>query len=254
YELAWERGRDPLSSRDVLVIDEAGMIGTRQLERVISAASKAHAKVVLVGDAEQLQAIEAGAAFRGLAATHGVSNLTEVRRQRIDWQRTATQDLSTGNTSAALNAYTQHGNIVAVEKREDARNALIARWAHDQRQNPEVSQLVLAYTRDDVNQLNTSIRTLRHQAGQLGEVELIPTERGKKPFAVNDRIRFLRNERDLGVKNGSLGTILWWRSGRRAETPNTRRPPNRLRHRRTTLSFAGRPPPSAGQHDSINRR
>jgi Ti-type conjugative transfer relaxase TraA len=213
YELAWERGRDPLNHRDVLVVDEAGMIGTRQLERVISAANKAHAKVVLVGDAEQLQAIEAGAAFRGLATTHGVSNLTEVRRQRSDWQRTATQNLSTGNTTVALNAYTQHGHIVAVEKREDARNALIARWAHDHKQNPQVSQLVLAYTRDDVNQLNTSIRTLRHQTGQLGEGEVISTERGKKPFAVNDRIRFLRNERDLGVKNGSLGTVEGIESG-----------------------------------------
>jgi hypothetical protein len=81
------------------------MIGTRQIKRVISAANKAHAKVVPVGDAEQLQAIEAGAAFRGLAATHGVSNLTEVRRQKTDWQRTATQDLSTGNTTAALGSY-----------------------------------------------------------------------------------------------------------------------------------------------------
>jgi hypothetical protein len=76
YELAWSRGRDPLTRRDILVIDEAGMIGTRQLEHVLRVAEKAHTKVVLVGDAEQLQAIEAGAAFRGLAATHGVSNLT----------------------------------------------------------------------------------------------------------------------------------------------------------------------------------
>ena len=87
YELAWEHGRDPLSRRDVLVIDEAGMIGTQQLERVLAVAEKAHAKVVLVGDPEQLQAIEAGAAFRGITAAHGVSNLTEVRRQKAEWQR-----------------------------------------------------------------------------------------------------------------------------------------------------------------------
>jgi Ti-type conjugative transfer relaxase TraA len=213
YELAWNRGRDPLSRRDVLVIDEAGMIGTRQLERALAAAYKAQAKVVLVGDAEQLQAIEAGAAFRGLAATHGVSHLTEVRRQKADWQRTATQDLSTGNTGPALKAYTEHGKIIAVEKREDARNALIARWAHDHRQDPNLSQLVLAYTRADVNQLNTTIRTLRQQTGQLGSSEQVPTEHGKKHFAVNDRIRFLRNERDLGVKNGSLGLVEGIESG-----------------------------------------
>ena len=207
YELAWNGGRDPLTRRDILVIDEAGMLGTRQLEHVLRVAEKAHAKVLLVGDAEQLQAIEAGAAFRGITSSHGVSNLTEVRRQKLDWQRTATQDLSVGKTAEALNVYHQHHNIIAVETRDDAREALIARWAHDHKQNPNSSQLVMAFTRDDVKALNHDIRALREQTGELGKNHSITTETGKKFFAVNDRIPFLRNERDLGVKNGSLGII-----------------------------------------------
>jgi Ti-type conjugative transfer relaxase TraA len=207
YELAWNSGRDPLTSRDVLVIDEAGMLGTRQLEHVLRVAEKAHAKVLLVGDAEQLQAIEAGAAFRGITSAHGVSNLTEVRRQKLDWQREATQHLSTGRTTDALEAYDKHHAIIAVETREDARRALIARWAHDHKQNPNISQLVMAFTRDDVKALNHDIRNLRDQTGELGKSHSITTETGKKPFATKDRIRFMRNERDLGVKNGSLGII-----------------------------------------------
>jgi Ti-type conjugative transfer relaxase TraA len=207
YELAWNGGHDPLTQRDVLVIDEAGMLGTRQLEHVLRVAANAHAKVLLVGDAEQLQAIEAGAAFRGITSTHGVSNLTEVRRQKAEWQRTATQNLSAGKTTDALNAYDKHNNIIAVETRDDARKALIARWAHDHKQNPNASQLVMAFTRDDVKALNHDIRALRDQTGQLGNSHSITTETGKKPFAINDRIRFMRNERDLGVKNGSLGLI-----------------------------------------------
>jgi Ti-type conjugative transfer relaxase TraA len=213
YELAWSRGRDPLSRRDILVIDEAGMLGTRQLEGILAAAEKAKAKVVLVGDAEQLQAIEAGAAFRGISSTHGVAKLTEVRRQKTDWQRTATQDLSIGHTAAALTAYDQHDSIVQVETRAQARSALIARYAHEQKQDPTKSQLVMAFTRDDVKALNNDIRTLRQQTGQLGHGEVVPTETGKREFAVNDRIRFLKNERDLGVKNGSLGTLEGIESG-----------------------------------------
>jgi Ti-type conjugative transfer relaxase TraA len=213
YELAWNGGHDSLTKRDILVIDEAGMLGTRQLERVLAMAERAHAKVLLVGDAEQLQAIEAGAAFRGITSTHGVSNLTEVRRQKLDWQRTATRDLSSGKATEALNAYDKHDQLIAVETRDDARKALIARWAHDHRQNPGTSQLVMAFTRDDVKALNHDIRSLRDQTGQLGPSQTITTETGKKPFAVNDRIRFLRNERDLGVKNGSLGLIEGIESG-----------------------------------------
>src|SRR3546814_7363985 len=63
-EHGWSQGRDLLTARDVLLIDEAGMVGTRQMERVISHAADAGATVVLVGDPQQLQAIEAGAAFR----------------------------------------------------------------------------------------------------------------------------------------------------------------------------------------------
>src|SRR3546814_7796388 len=82
----WDQGRELLGPRDVLVIDEAGMIGTRQMERVLSEAERAGAKVVLVGDPEQLQAIEAGAAFRSLAERHGAAEISEVRRQHEGWQ------------------------------------------------------------------------------------------------------------------------------------------------------------------------
>jgi Ti-type conjugative transfer relaxase TraA len=207
YELAWQGGRDALSARDVLVIDEAGMLGTRQLARVLEAAQKAQAKVVLVGDPEQLQAIEAGAPFRGIAAQHGVAGLSEVRRQHHDWQRTATAALSSGKTAQGLAAYEQQGGIVAVQGREQARAALLARWARDAKLTPADSQLVLAYTRADVQALNASIRALRQQTGQLEPGQVISTTQGKKEFSVHDRVRFLRNERALGVRNGSLGTV-----------------------------------------------
>ncbi|HXW21923.1 MAG TPA: Ti-type conjugative transfer relaxase TraA, partial [Rhodomicrobium sp.] len=85
-EHGWGQGRDVLTSCDVLVIDEAGMVGTRQLERVLSHAADAGAKVVLVGDPQQLQSIEAGAAFRSIFERHGGAEIGEVRRQRDDWQ------------------------------------------------------------------------------------------------------------------------------------------------------------------------
>src|SRR3546814_3481968 len=95
-EYQWDQGRELLGPRDVLVIDEAGMIGTRQMECVLSHAEQAGAKVVLVGDPEQLQAIEAWAAFRAVTERHGWAEITEIRRQCEDWQRDATKALATG--------------------------------------------------------------------------------------------------------------------------------------------------------------
>ena len=88
-ELAWSKEHDLLARGDVLVVDEAGLIGSRQMERVLAAVRNAGAKIVLVGDPEQLQAIEAGAAFRAIAERVGVAEITEVRRQRAAWQQEA---------------------------------------------------------------------------------------------------------------------------------------------------------------------
>ncbi len=207
YEWAWNEKRDELSHKDVLVIDEAGMVGTRQLERVLAAADKARAKVVLVGDPEQLQAIEAGAAFRGIVGQVGMAEMTQVRRQKEAWMREATQALSSGRTAEALHAYELHGAIFGSDTRESARAALLERWAKDQEAVPKASQLIVSYTRDDVRELNVQAREIRKARHELGVSESVQTNRGQREIAVNERIMFLRNEKSLGVKNGTLGTV-----------------------------------------------
>jgi len=207
YEWAWNEKRDALTGNDVLVIDEAGMVGTKQLERILATADKARAKVVLVGDPEQLQAIEAGAAFRGIVGQVGMAEMTEVRRQKDAWMREATQALASGRTQEALSAYEGQGAIVATDTREQARDALLDRWASDQAVKPHASQLIVAYTRDDVRELNGQAREIRRSRHELGNSEAVQTTRGDREIAVNERIMFLRNEKSLGVKNGTLGTV-----------------------------------------------
>jgi Ti-type conjugative transfer relaxase TraA len=207
YELAWKGDRDPLTSNDVLVIDEAGMLGTQQLARVLDVAAAARAKVVLVGDPEQLQAIEAGAAFRGIIGEVGAVELQEVRRQVHPWQQSATRQLSTGATAEALAAYESRGGLVQRATRDAARSALIDQWARDAQEKPTESRLIFTYTRDEAWKLNQLARAVRRERGELGREEAIETERGMREFATGDRLYFLRNEKSLGVKNGTLGTI-----------------------------------------------
>jgi ATP-dependent exoDNAse (exonuclease V) alpha subunit len=91
-EHGWGQGRDVLTARDVPVINEAGMVGTRQLERLLSHAVEAGAKVVLVGVPQQLQSIEA-------ARRSGLSiNVTVGRR----WARCAASGRAGGATPRAI--------------------------------------------------------------------------------------------------------------------------------------------------------
>ena len=206
-EHGWAQGRDFLTSRDVLVVDEAGMVGTRQMERVLSHAADAGAKVVLVGDPQQLQAIEAGAALRAIHERHGGVEITEVRRQHEGWQQDATRHLATGRTGEAIRAYADHGMVYAAETREQARGELVERWDRERIAAPDQTRIILTHTNDEVRELNEAARDRMREAGELGNDVRVKTERGARAFASGDRIMFLRNERGLEVKNGTLGTV-----------------------------------------------
>ncbi|TPM02914.1 Ti-type conjugative transfer relaxase TraA [Mesorhizobium sp. B2-3-11] len=206
-EHGWGQGRDLLTARDVLVIDEAGMVGTRQLERVLSHAADVGAKIVLVGDPQQLQAIEAGAAFRSIHERHGGVEIGQVRRQREDWHRDATRDLATGRIGAAISAYDVQGVVHQAATRDQARGDLVERWDRDRQAHPEASRIILTHTNDEVRALNQAARERMRAAGDLGDEVQVDVERGARTFAGGDRVMFLRNERGLGVKNGTLGMI-----------------------------------------------
>ncbi|KAA9010852.1 Ti-type conjugative transfer relaxase TraA [Sphingobium limneticum] len=206
-EYQWGQGREQLGPRDVLVIDEAGMIGTRQMERVLAHAEQAGAKVVMVGDPEQLQAIEAGASFRALTERHGAAEITEIRRQREDWQRDATKALATGRASEAIHAYSDHGMVHVAETREQARASLVDRWDTERIAAPDQSRIILTHTNAEVHDLNLAARERLRASGELGGDVRVSAERGPREFASGDRVMFLKNERGLGVKNGTLGQV-----------------------------------------------
>ena len=206
-EHAWGQGREQLGPRDVLVVDEAGMIGSRQMERVLSQARDAGAKVVMVGDPEQLQAIEAGAAFRSVTERHGAAEITEIRRQREGWQRDATRALATGRTGEAIHAYDGKGMVHAADTREQALGELVDGWDRARQAEPGKSRIILTHTNAEVQSLNGEARDRLRASGDLGEDVTVKAERGERQFATGDRIMFLRNERGMGVKNGTLATI-----------------------------------------------
>ena len=204
----WEQGINLPGRKDVIVIDEAGMIGSRQMERILHFATQGHAKVVLVGDPEQLQAIEAGGAFRSIVDRFGAASLETVRRQKVEWQQDATRELATGRTAAALDRYEAAGMVHAHRTSEDAKAGVIDRWREARVAQPKASQIILAYKRADVRDLNDRARAVLKAAGELGPDVSLKTEAGKRSFASGDRIYFLKNDAGLGVRNGTLATIV----------------------------------------------
>jgi Ti-type conjugative transfer relaxase TraA len=219
WDYGWQAGRGELGSRDILVIDEAGMVSSKQLARFIGEAERTGAKIVLVGDPEQLQPIQAGAAFRAVAERVGFAELEGVRRQGENWQRQASQDLARHRTSEGLEAYAERDGVRFAETRGEARGEIVRDVLKDMSERPDGSRIVLAHRRADVRELNGAIRAARQESGELprgdeaGE-RVYQTNDGERRFAPGDRVLFLENNRDLGVKNGMLGTVQEAEEGR----------------------------------------
>ncbi len=230
WDINWQNERRMLGRGDVFVIDEAGMIGSRKMARFVNEAEARGAKIVLVGDHEQLQAIEAGAPFRAIAEQIGHAELSEIRRQRVDWQREASIAFATHRTAEGLAAYRDNGNIRLSETKDEARSEIVRDYLADREQRPEGTRVAMAHRRADVRAINDGIRSALQECGELARAEVpgetaeyreglglaltFQTNDGKREFAPGDRLVFLENDRDLGVKNGMLATVERVESGK----------------------------------------
>jgi hypothetical protein len=203
-----DRGREQLDIRTVLVVDEAGMLGSRKLARLLEHAQQARAKVVLVGDDRQLAAIDAGGGFRALRLRLGASELTENRRQHQAWEREALELVRSGLVDEAVAAYRAHDRVVAADSKPAATLALLSDWwaAWQQAErNPSEDVALLAYRRSEVDRLNVACQQLLAAHGRLGPDRLQVEDR---QLAVGDRVVCGRNAiAQLGIANGTRGTI-----------------------------------------------
>ncbi|NTE84594.1 Ti-type conjugative transfer relaxase TraA [Agrobacterium tumefaciens] len=206
WELRWKGGCNVLDDKTIFVMDEAGMVASKQMAGFVDAVVKAGAKIVLVGDPEQLQPIEAGAAFRAIVDRIGYAELETIYRQREDWMRKASLDLARGNVEKALSAYGANVRITGERLKAEAVERLIADWNHDYDQTK--TTLILTHLRRDVRMLNVMAREKLVERGIVGEGHLFQTADGERRFDAGDQIVFLKNEGSLGVKNGMIGRVI----------------------------------------------
>jgi conjugative relaxase-like TrwC/TraI family protein len=203
-----DRGGERLDARTVLVVDEAGMVGSRKLTRLLEHAHHTQAKVVLVGDDRQLAAVDAGGGFRALRLRLGASELVENRRQLHAWERDAIELVRQGLVDEAVEAYREHGRVVAAESKPAMTLALLQDWWQAYReaeQNPEQDVVVLAARRDEVDRLNTACQQVLARNGRLGADRLRIEDR---EVAVGDRVVCGKNAiPQLGIANGSRGIV-----------------------------------------------
>ncbi|MDQ3954134.1 MAG: relaxase domain-containing protein [Actinomycetota bacterium] len=199
----------------VVVVDEAGMVGTRDLGRLLEHAELADAKVVLVGDDAQLPEIAAGGAFRAIKNRLGPMELTDVRRQPDEWERLALELMRQGRAAEAVAAYEHHSRVFAARSSDETRERLVSEWWDSFNQGE--AAVMIAARRSDVIALNAHARELMAGAGRLGKA----VEVAGGSFAVGDLVMATRNYRGIGVVNGMRATVVAVDSPSRSLTVET---------------------------------
>jgi ATP-dependent exoDNAse (exonuclease V) alpha subunit len=197
-----ESGRRRLRSGDVLVIDEAGMLGTQLMAEMVGHADQSGAKVILVGDPKQLPPIEAGGLFASLGQRVDVIELVENRRQRDPLDRFVSVALRKGLTELAVRRLDDGGRITIAHNADALREHMTFDWfaLH----NDGRDALMAGVHRSDVRDLNARAHELLEGAGLLGPLLMTVDE---QRFNVGDSVIATRNRYDLGILNGDIATV-----------------------------------------------
>jgi conjugative relaxase-like TrwC/TraI family protein len=197
--------------KSIVIVDEAGMVGTRQLVELMKHVRSAGAKLILVGDRRQLQPVDAGGPFRFIADGSTKAELNHVVRQKVEpddpspqWHREVGKLIAAGQATEAIKLFAERGRFHRYKEIDQAMFAMVRNWSVAGIANPS-DNILLAGTNAAVTQLNAQCQSARLGAGALG---LDSIEVGGTRVHVNDIVLFTENSRLFGVSNGDRGTVL----------------------------------------------
>jgi conjugative relaxase-like TrwC/TraI family protein len=196
-----------LRAGQLVIVDEASLVGTFALDELVSAARDARAKVVLVGDQAQLSAISAGGMFAALVHDRGglAPELTDVRRFVNAWEKAASVELRAGSADA-IDAYESHGRVVG-GSRDEMLDALYEAWKHDVEAGK--TSLMIAADLGTVDELNARAQGDRIGAGSVSG-DGVPVS-GGATAGIGDQVVTRQNNRRLSTGNHWVRNGDQWR-------------------------------------------
>jgi Ti-type conjugative transfer relaxase TraA len=192
-----------ITPQTIVVVDESGMVGTRDMEELLGYVRKGKGKLVLVGDANQLQPIDAGGPFRAISKDIEGFVMKNNRRQKEQWARDAVLDMLEGLAEKVIQEFDKRGLLTVTENREQAMQSIVKHWKRKGLRSPK-DNLIFTSTNQEATTINKMIQSERKRGRQLG-VQYITIEDYR--VYTGDRVLICKNSRRYDVRNGHLGTV-----------------------------------------------
>lgn len=211
-----DSGKIKWNAKSVVLVDEAGMMDLLSFHGLIKHANKAGAKLVMLGEAEQLQSVGYGGSFRHFTEQFTTAKVTAINRQKESWQRESVEDMASGNGAKSLRKFYDENKVFIDKKNMDRVNRLV----NDYLANPDQckEKFVIAPTNDNVDMLNHLIRQKLVASGKVGAeaIQIEGKDGIKREYGLGDRIIITKNQKsdDLAeaeLNNSQTGEVIGFR-------------------------------------------
>ncbi len=208
------QGRLKIDDKTLVLIDEAGQLGTIDFSALLENIADYGAKVVLVGEDKQLDSVSHGGALRYLSKPDiaGTSRIETIRRQREQWSRNAVMYLRNGQAKKSLLLSQKRGYVEIGNDSAESRALLVDSWNRYRKDNPDKTTIVLAQTWKDVQSISEELRSVYQSEGIVGKENLkFSCSVSGKPlsfeFSTGEKVRLTKNDYRRDFSNGTLATI-----------------------------------------------
>lgn len=207
------RSSKQLDERTLLIVDEAGMASTRQMHGVLNAAAACGCRVVLVGDTEQLQSVEAGKPFAQLQA-HGMHTavVNQIQRQKNQRLKRAVELAVDGQVAMAVNVLDKH--ITEVFNSSERFSHIASDYVALSPPERAVTR-VIAGTRFARSEINRCIRAKLGLEGEGSEFLLLDrkdhtSQQGRSilSYDAGDLVLAETDYASLNLKRGDIATVI----------------------------------------------
>lgn len=212
--LQLENGKAGLSEKSVLVLDEAGMVDTVTLARIVDYAHEAGSKLILSGDSKQLEAVGTANLLRDIGQEIGNAELIQIARQDDKEKRAVSQSFFENRGGAAIRKMAEQGMIQQCADPGSQLKAAVELYLKNCDGRESKESLLLADSREQVSKLNDLVRKALVVNGRLNpdlavKVDLTDdADRVREEVLMpGDRVMFRENNRELRVTNGTTATV-----------------------------------------------
>lgn len=210
-----------LTRNSVVVVDEVGLLGTRQLNDILAVQKEKKFQLVMIGDPKQMQAVEAGPVIDLLRRALGPENVPELGssvRQKGAEERETTLMFRNGQTAEALDRKAANGTLhVAPGGYREAIAHVATLWQQrrdEHRGRPDYTMTVSAPTNTEAHDISMAIRERRRAMGEIGAdkitVQATDGEGARSynlPLAEGDRVRLFARTNAKFEKTDTVGNI-----------------------------------------------